>query len=168
MQSDNGYAYPATRRVTDYDFSTINAVNRDSFYLSTSRPSVQVSDSAIPSPAELRTSLIPGLRWLRSQAIASYSDSLRIESTRCPTTHLQSNQGQLEGNGEWWKTVEAEVLETARGQVVEAVADVFGFNLQSGEAGFDTDETMKTSLGSAEWDALFGDGGRGVVYTAGK
>ncbi|GAA5846323.1 hypothetical protein JCM3766R1_002210 [Sporobolomyces carnicolor] len=77
-----------------------------------------------------------------------YQDSLDLELGRCPTTHAQSNQDQLRGDGEtFWKTVETEELARANQRIIERVT---------------------ATLEERGMDSLSGNGQRGLVFTAGN
>lgn len=128
------------------------------------------SSNKIPNPNYLYSQLLPGLRWLSAQKILSYEASLMVEtySGRCPQTHLQSNLDQLKGDGEKWKMMETSVLVKERNNVIDKVIKVFGFESESKDDKFDSRGKVVSTLKKEEWDSLFGNGARGIVYTAGK
>ncbi|GAA5961179.1 hypothetical protein JCM3765_001254 [Sporobolomyces pararoseus] len=86
--------------------------------------------------------------FLAAHQPLDYEQSLRVESARCPHTHLQSNQDQLKGDGQaFWKQVSIENLVEARQGVIDRV-----------------NETVQ-QRGVKE---LVGNGQRGLVFTAGN
>lgn len=138
--------------------------------LSIQHSSEYKSNNKIPNPDYLYSQLLPGLRWLSAQKVLSYEASLMVETYagRCPQTQLQSNLDQLKGDGEKWKIMENDQLVKERNNVIDKVIKVFGFESESKNDKFDTKGKVVSTLKAEEWDSLFGNGGRGIVYTAGK
>lgn len=158
---------PTPARLVDLSYPPVGGPpDLSALAMGLSGPTTQTG-SGSPTPQELRTSLIPQLRWLVTHPILSYNESLAVESVRCGATRLQANMDQLEEDGGWWKTVTVDELEEARMVVAETVVMGFGLKLERRHDGYDTVETMESSFGTDKWRALFGHG-RGIVYTAGK
>ncbi|ORY89342.1 mannosyltransferase putative-domain-containing protein [Leucosporidium creatinivorum] len=114
-----------------------------------------------PTPKYFLSHLVPRLQKLDKAPILSHEDSLAVEEERCPHTYLQSNQDQLRGDGELWKTFTSEQLKQARREVIIDALGSFGLELREG--------TMEpSSLGGEEWSSRFGDGRKGLVFCAGN
>lgn len=114
------YPYPISRALPILDYSQISAKD----YLS------------------------QRFKLLAAHQPLDYERSLEAETARCPHTHLQSNQDQLEGDGqEFWKRVSVEELVEARQKVIDRVKET----------------VHQRGVGE-----LIGNGQRGLVFTAGK
>lgn len=127
--------------------------------------------STPPDPEALYRALVPGLQALVNRPIASYRDSLALETKRCPITHRQSNPDQVKGDGRWWATATVAELGAARAKLATQVVEAFGFTAELDGPRGEQPVSMKSSLSAAAWKELFGmggNGGRGLVFTAGK
>ncbi|KAI5480761.1 hypothetical protein MNV49_007167 [Pseudohyphozyma bogoriensis] len=116
---------------------------------------------SIPTSTELWRVLIPNVRWLLRQPIPSHRDSLETQNRYCAGTEKQANLDQLAGDGQWWEKATNKELADGRRRVAQNVAERFGFGLE------ETGE-RKSRFGEREWKALFGDGRKGLVFTAGN
>lgn len=154
------YGYPPSRTIArpKQDIGVDTATDGSSSSLHGSH--------VLPTRQDLRSTLLPVLHALLAKPILSHTKSLAIEIARCPTSHRQSNQDQLNGQGSWWESVPEPELLKAREDVARDVAERFGFALS--EDGHELDSEGTGTLSSAEWSGLWGKGGRGLVFTAGK
>lgn len=165
------YAYPPTR-VASIETAPGPAESTVAQFETASSTLVSSSTitTEVPDPQEFSTNLVSRLRTLVARPIPSYDVSLELEAARCPTTHLQSNQDQLRGQAENWAAFTSLELRDERQEVVRRALAAFGFASEDGNAGLeDEGGVMKgTGLPLEEWKRLFGNGERGLVFTAGK
>lgn len=114
-----------------------------------------------PSQGELRSTVLLAFADLVSAPIASHNQSLVRQQERCPFSEYQVDVDHVKKFGGWWAGVEDTELAGMRERVVDRVTGVMGWDLET--AGQPVGEG-----GLAEWRQRFGNGGRGIVYTAGK
>ncbi len=114
-----------------------------------------------PKQAELRSTVLGAFANLLSAPIASHNDSLARQTERCPYSQYQVDVDHVKKFGKWWEQVEDSELKGMRETVAERVANAMGWDVNG--AGEPIQEG-----GLAEWRQRFGNGGRGIVYTAGK
>lgn len=138
--------------------------------LSPPRPKTPTVATPLPLPESevLYAEVVPRLKELVAREIPSYRDSLAKETKRCPVTHRQSNQDQLKGDGKWWATVPSTELAAARSRLARGVVARFGWEVELEGGVQEGEEAAVTQLSDKEWERLFGKGGRGLVFTAGK
>jgi len=155
------FNYILTPNATLYGYP-IYRLSPDSNAATSPQPSVKAEwPKAAPTPNDFLSNLVPRLQKLDQAPILSHDDSLAVEEERCPHTYRQSNQDQLRGDGELWKTFTSERLKQERREVIADALKTFGLELKEG--------TMApSSLGGDEWSQRFADGRRGLVFCAGK
>ncbi len=111
-----------------------------------------------PTPAALGARLLTRIDSLLAAPILSYDDSAKKQRRLCPLSHEQSNQDQINGEGDFWREVKSSTLSGKRVGVAARLRMRLGFDASWG----------KNRLGNAEWKALFGNGERGIVMTGGN
>lgn len=114
-----------------------------------------------PNQAQLRSTVLGAFADLLAAPIASHNDSLARQTGLCPFSQYQVDVDHVKKFGRWWEEVEEGVLQGMREAVAERATTAMGWNLTN--AGEPIPEG-----GLAQWRERFGNGGRGIVYTAGK
>jgi len=109
-----------------------------------------------PARSWLEDELLDSLTNQTTRKIPSHQASLARQAKLCPNSALQADVLQLDDFGSWWESVTETELGASRYRLAEAVAAGFGFNL-------DGDPNQK--LSDSEWELMFGDGRRGIVYS---
>ncbi|KAM0747917.1 hypothetical protein T439DRAFT_328584 [Meredithblackwellia eburnea MCA 4105] len=152
--SSKTYSYPPFRIST----STPSASSHG-FPLNTPPPPSEV---AYPTQTKTQQELYSRLDTALALPIKSYDESLSEQLEYCPLFKEQTNPDQVRDNFEWYTTVSEQELEDARAKVVSRVAKVFGVGLG------DSRIRDHTTRSTKDWNSLFGDGRRGIVYTGGN
>lgn len=156
------FNYILTPSATIYGYPVSRLSPADSDAATSPQPSIKADwHTAAPTPQEFLSNLVPRLQKLDQAPILSHDDSLAVEEERCPYTYRQSNQDQLRGDGELWKTFTSERLNQERRDVIVDALGSFGLELSEGTS-------EPSSLGGDEWSQRFGDKRRGLVFCAGK
>jgi len=115
-----------------------------------------------PNQAQLRATVLGALADLLAAPIASHNDSLARQSARCPFSQYQVDIDHVKKFGHWWETVDEAELRAMRETVAGRAAAEMGWDLAKAGEGLDP------AGGLSKWRQKFGNGGRGIVYTAGK
>lgn len=156
------FNYILTPTTTIYGYPVSRLSPADSNAAPSAQPSIKTEwPTAAPTPKEFLSKIVPRLQKLEKAPILSHDESLAVEEERCPHTYRQSNQDQLRGDGELWKTFTSERLKQERREVIVDALDRFGLGLSEGII-------KPSSLGGDDWSQRFGDGRRGLVFCAGK
>ena len=144
--SARAYAYPPPSPITSSTSPTRK-------FITSPTPRVHY-----PSRVQLQTSLLGTLRGILARPIPSHADSFPLQHESCPKiTSAQISAAQVYDDEKWWAEVGVAELEDARAKVVWSVAETLGLTVAN-----------ETSVSSGGWEALFGDGRRGIVFTGGK
>lgn len=112
----------------------------------------------LPTPAALGQHLLSRIDALLSTPIPSYAESAKRQRKLCPTSHEQSNQDQINGEGDFWREVTTSYLHSKRLRVAAGLRERLGFD----------EDWKEQALDGGAWESLFGDGGRGIVMTGGN
>ena len=111
-----------------------------------------------PSPAALGARLLSRVDALLGTPIPGYDDSARMQRRLCPTSYEQSNQDQINAEGDFWREVKSSYLSGKRIAIAARLRRRLGL-----DPGW-----KDTVLDEGKWSAVFGNGERGIVMTGGN